>query len=101
MQDSIGVEKDQGLSNVIVDVDLHVIGEAGLGQLQKVSEGVVHQLHQKNGQPRCAILCHAQILHNVWVADLAEEAALLLEQGTIPGTDRVDDGWMKKFGRAG
>ena len=32
MQDSIGVDKGQGLSNVIVDVDLHVIGKAGLGQ---------------------------------------------------------------------
>ena len=101
MQDSIGVEKGQGFSNVIVDVDLHVIGEADLGQLQKVSEGVVHQLHQENGQARCAILCHAQILHNVWVADLAEEAALLLEQGAILGSGRVDDGRMEEFGRAG
>ena len=101
MQDLIGVEKGQGLSNVIVDVDLHVIGEAGLGQLQKVSEGVVHQLHQENGQASCAILRHAQILHNVRVADLAEEAALLLEQGAIPGSGRVDDGRMEKFGRAG
>ena len=101
MQDSIGVEKGQGLSNVIVDVDLHVIGKAGLGQLQKVSEGIVHQLHQQNGQARCAILCHAQILHNVGVSDLAEEAALLLEQGAIPGSRRVDDGRMEEFGCAG
>ena len=72
MQNLIGLEKGQGLSNVIVDVDLHVIGEAGLGQLQKVSEGVVHQLHQKNGQAGCAILRHAQILHDVRMADLAE-----------------------------
>ena len=78
-----------------------MIGEAGLGQLQKVSEGIVHQLHQENGQARCAILCHAQILHNVWVADLAEEAALLLEQGAIPGAGQVDDCTMEEFGRAG
>ena len=37
MQDLIGVEKGEGLTDVTVDVDLHVIGEAGLGQLQKVS----------------------------------------------------------------
>ena len=101
MQDSIGVEKGQGLSNVIVDVDLHVIGETGLGQLQKVSEGVVHQLHKENWQARCVILRHAQILHNVGVADLAEKAALLLEQGAIPVSGRVDDGRMEEFGRAG
>ena len=101
MQDSIGVEKGQGLSNVIIDVDLHVIGEAGLGQFQKVTEGVVHQLHQENGQARCAILYHAQILYNIWVVDLAEKAALLLEQGAIPGLGRVNDGRMKEFGRAG
>ena len=79
MQDLIGMEKGEGLANVVADVDLHVIGEAGLGQLQKVSEGVVHQLHQENGQARTAIVCHAQELHDVGVADLAEEAALLLE----------------------
>ena len=101
MQDSIGVEKGQGFSNVIVDVNLHVIGEEGLGQLQKVSEGIVHQLHQENRQARCAILCYPQILHNVWVADLTEKAALLLEQGAIPGSCRVDDGRMEEFGRAG
>ena len=101
MQDSIDVEKGQGFSNVIVDVDLHVIGEAGLGQLQKVSEGIVHQLHQENGQTHCTILCNPQKLHNVWVADFAEEAALLLEQGAIPGSCRVDDGRMEEFGSAG
>ena len=50
-----------------------------------MSEGVVHQLHQKNGQARVLIVRHAQILQDVGVAGLAEEAALLLEQGAVPG----------------
>ena len=50
-----------------------------------MSEGVVHQLHQKNGQARVLIVRHAQILHDVGVAGLTEEAALLLEQGAVLG----------------
>ena len=95
MHNLIGVEKGQGLSNVIVDVDLHVIGETGLGQLQKVSEGVVHQLHQENGHAQNLVVIHAQILHNVGVADLAEKAALTFKQGTFVGSGRVDDGRME------
>ena len=100
MQDTICMEKGEGLSNVIVDVDLHVIGKAGLGQFQKVSEGVVHQLHQKNGQARCRILSQAQILHYVRVADLAEEAALLLEHLAVPGPVKVHQDGVEEFGRA-
>ena len=85
MQDSIVMKKGQSECNVVTDVDLHVVGQAVLGLLQKVSEGVVHQLHQKNGQARYVIVRHAQILHDVGVADLAEEAALLLEHGAVPG----------------
>ena len=101
MHNLIGVEKGQGLSNVIVDVDLHVIGEAGLGQLQKVSERVVHQLHKENGQALLFVFFYAQILHNVWVADLAEKAALLLKQVVTIVAGRVDDGTMEEFGCAG
>ena len=58
--------------------------------LQKMSEGVVHQLHQKNGQARVLIVRHAQILYDVGLAGLAEEAALLLEQGAVLGpADRI------------
>ena len=38
MQDLVGMEKGKSLSNVIVDVDLHVIGQTDLRLLQKVSE---------------------------------------------------------------
>ena len=89
MQDSIVMKKGQSECNVVADVDLHVVGQAVLGLLQKVSEGVVHQLHLKNGQARYVIVRHAQILHDVGVADLAEEAALLLEHGAVPGITGV------------
>ena len=85
----------------MADVDLHVVGQALLGLLQKVSEGVVHQLHQKNGQARYGIVRHAQILHNVGVADLAEEAALLLEHGAVPGPAGVHQDGVEQFGRTG
>ena len=47
--------------------------------LQKVSERVVHQLHQQNGQACLMILRYAQRLHYVGVLDLTKEATLLLD----------------------
>ena len=85
----------------MADVDLHVVGQALLRLLQKVSEGVVHQLHQKNGQARVRVVRHAQILHDVGVADLAEEAALLLEHGAVPGLAGVHQDGVEEFGRTG
>ena len=42
---------------------------------------------------------HAQILHYVGVADLTEEAALLLEHGAVPGPAGVHQGGVEEFGR--
>ena len=93
MQDLIVMKKGQSQCNVVADVDLYVVGQALLRLPQKVSEGVVHQLHQKNGHASYRIVCHPQILHDVGVAHLAEEAALLLEHSAVPGVhqDGVED----------
>ena len=50
MNDAIQVEEGNGEGNVVADVHLHVVGQRLLRLLQKVSEVVVHQLHQQNGQ---------------------------------------------------
>ena len=85
----------------MADVDLHVVGQARLGLLQKVSEGIVHQLHQKNGQARHRIVHHAQILYDVGVADLAKEAALLLKHGAVPGVVGIHYGRVEELRRTG
>ena len=52
MDDVIQVQEDNSKRNVVADIDLHVVGQRLLRLLQKVSEGIVHQLHQQNGQAR-------------------------------------------------
>ena len=85
----------------MADVHLHVVGQRLLRLLQKVSEGVIHQLHEQNGQARLSILRYAQILHYVGVSDLAEEATLLLEPCPIPGVVGVHQDGVEEFGRTG
>ena len=75
------MEEGDGESNVVGDVDLCVIwdGMVGMRLLQKLSEAFVHQFHQQNGLSGLRMGRHAQKLYDVGVADLAEDAALLLE----------------------
>ena len=103
MNDAIQVEEGNSEGNVVADVHLHVVGQRLLRLLQKVSEGVVHHLHQQNGQARLSILRYAQIdlLHYVGVSDLAEEATLLFEPCPIPGVVRVHQDGVEEFGRTG
>ena len=44
---------------------------------------------------------HSQILHDVGVADLAEEAALLFEQGAVSGPAGVHKDGVEEFGCTG
>ena len=101
MNDAIQVEEGNGEGNVVADVHLHVVGQRLLRLLQKVSEGVVHQLHQQNGQARLSILRYTQILHYVGMSDLAEEATLLLEPCPVPGVVGVHQDGVEEFGRTG
>ena len=101
MDDAIRVQEGNGERYIVADIDLHVVGQRFVRLLQKVSEGVVHQLHQQNGQARLLVQRHAQILHYIWVADLAEEATLLLEHCPVPGPFRIHQDGVEEFGRAG
>ena len=47
------------------------------------------------------MLRHAQILDDVRMVDLAEEATLSLEQDAVPWPSRVYDVRVEEFGRAG
>ena len=83
VDDVIGVEVGQRECNVVADVHLHVIGKMSVGALQEMCQALVHQLHKQNGQTRLLVIHHVQVLHYVGVADLAEEAALLLELAQV------------------
>ena len=93
VDDVIGVEVGQRECNVVADVHLHVVGKRSVGALQEVRQALVHQLHEQNGQVCLPVVHHVQVLHYVGMADLAEEAALLLELaqvGLVLGIGSVD-----------
>ena len=83
VDDLIGVEVGQRECNVMADVHLHVIGKRSAGALQEMCQALVHQLHEQNGQARRLVIHHVKVLHYVGMADLAEEAALLLELAQV------------------
>ena len=83
VDDVVGVEVGQCECDVVADVHLHVVGKRSVGAFQEVCQALVHQLHEQNGQTRLPVVHHAQVLHDVGVADLTEEAALLLKLAQV------------------
>ena len=83
VDDTVVVKVGQCECDVVADVDLHVVGKRSVGALQEVRQALVHELHEQNRQTRLLVVHHAQVLHYVGVADLAEEAALLLKLAQV------------------
>ena len=79
MDNTIRMQKCEGHCDVVTYVDLNVVRNLLSGSFQKVSQAVVHELHQKNWQASIWILVQTKILDNVWVIYSVQELALLLE----------------------
>ena len=93
VDDAVAVKVGQCECDVVAGVQLHVVGKRSVGALQEVRQALVHELHEQNGQTHFLVINHAQVLHYVGVADLAEEVALLLklaQVGLVLGIGSVD-----------
>ena len=67
MDDAIGVEKCEGQSNIVADVDLDMVRNRSICSLKEVGQALVHQLHQEDWQTSIWILPHAKVLDDVGV----------------------------------
>ena len=55
VDNAICMEKCEGHCDVVSDVDLNVVRDLLSGRFQKVSQAVVHELHQKNWETSVGI----------------------------------------------
>ena len=67
VDDAIGMEKCEGQSNIMADVDLDMVRNRLTCSLKEVGQALVHQLHQEDWQTSIWILPHAKVLDDVGV----------------------------------
>ena len=79
MDNAICMEKCEGHCNVVRDVDLNVVRDLLSGRFQKVSQAVVHELHQKNWETSVGICVCTQVLYDIGVSYCVEKLTLLLK----------------------
>ena len=79
VEDLVGVQVGEGLRNVVCDAHLHVVGERSRRALQEAREALFHQLHEEDGSAVAGVLHYPQELHDAWMLQVSQDAALLVE----------------------
>ena len=67
MDETIGVEVDQGQGYVVADAELSVVGQWSRGPLQEPGQTLIPEFHEQNRQVGLRVLVGAQVLDYVRV----------------------------------
>ena len=67
MDETIGVEVDQGQGYVVANAELSVVGQWSRGPLQELGQILIAEFHEKNRQVGLRVLVGAQVLDYVGV----------------------------------
>ena len=111
MDNAIHMEKSEGHCDVVTDVDLNVVRDLLSGRFQKVSQAVVHELHQKNWETRVRVCVHTQVLYDIGVSYCVQKLTLLLKppdgQPVLTSSRHlslgrwIEESFVDNFGSAG
>ena len=98
MDDFVEVQIVQCEGNVVCDFQLGVVGKGGFSLFQEVGEGIIHQLHQKDGTMFVGVPYHTQELNDVGMPHLLKNGTLLIKASREVGTRASSEERVQNFG---
>ena len=104
MDETVQVEVDQSQYYVVGNIELNVVGHWPGGTFQELTETLVTQFHQENGQAGLRVTICTKIRHHIGVTGRAKETTFFLKPlqvGDSSGVTEVKERGVHDLGSTG